>query len=81
MSIENINVCGTYFVTSDGDSPGKLCFSLQEAKASEDSYIDVFNKLGEHIGAFKAEFGQDVLGNGVMYSMFTGYRLMDSDDE
>lgn len=36
----------TYFVGSDGAEVTRLYFSLEEAKYSQDEYIDVFDNFG-----------------------------------
>ena len=40
-----------YFVVSSGVQPSRIYFNLQDAKQSEQRFIDAFNELGELVGS------------------------------
>ncbi len=42
-----------YFVVSNGDSPDKIFFDLQEAFNTEATFVDVFDENGEFVRAYK----------------------------
>lgn len=45
----------TYFVTSDGEEPKAIYFNMDDAIASGEEFIDVFNELGKRIKSYWRE--------------------------
>ena len=53
-----------YFVICEAEYPVKICFSKKDAFKSGATYIDSFNKKGEHVKAYKImDYEYDEKGN------------------
>lgn len=47
-----------YFVVSNGDAPDGIFFNLEDAKADESIYIDMFDSKGKWVNAIKFVNGE-----------------------
>ncbi len=52
--LPTIRAKGKFFVTSNGDSPEVIKFTLEDALLEGDTYIDVFGEDGQKVGSLCA---------------------------